>query len=77
MKVRPSIASCRRFPVADRISNMISLGFVTNAGFIERYTEETERYIYPLSEEVNPAMHRELVSLVTSRRAFLNNCTFG
>ncbi|HCM28870.1 MAG: hypothetical protein A2Z99_19075 [Treponema sp. GWB1_62_6] len=63
--------------VADRISNMISLGFVTNAGFIERYTEETERYIYPLSEEVNPAMHRELVSLVTSRRAFLNNCTFG
>ncbi|MDR1636081.1 MAG: hypothetical protein LBR93_01960, partial [Treponema sp.] len=30
--------------VADRISNMISLGFVINTEFIGRYTEETVKY---------------------------------
>jgi hypothetical protein len=33
--------------VADRISNMISLGFVTNAEFVARYADETARYINP------------------------------
>jgi len=33
--------------VADRISNMISLGFVTNIEFISRYTDETVKYIFP------------------------------
>ncbi|MDR0719892.1 MAG: hypothetical protein LBF78_09675 [Treponema sp.] len=57
--------------VADRISNMISLGFVINYNFISRYTEETVQYIYPIAEEVNKAMLQELKSLVESRRKYL------
>jgi GTP pyrophosphokinase len=56
---------------ADRISNMISLGFVTNQAFIERYCDETEYYVFPLALEVNYAMYEELMSLVFARRRFL------
>ena len=62
--------------VADRISNMISLGFVTNEEFISRYTDETERFIFPIAEEVNKDMLDELKSLVVSRRAYLKSCNF-
>jgi (p)ppGpp synthase/HD superfamily hydrolase len=58
--------------VADRISNMISLGFVVNWEFIGRYTEETVRYILPIAEEVDKAMLTELQSLVESRRKYLS-----
>jgi len=54
--------------VADRISNMISLGFVINTEFVHRYTEETERYIFPIAEQVDKAMLSELKTLVESRR---------
>jgi (p)ppGpp synthase/HD superfamily hydrolase len=54
--------------VADRISNMISLGFVINMEFVSRYTDETERYVFPLAEQVDKSMLRELRSLVESRR---------
>ncbi|HPX25371.1 MAG TPA: hypothetical protein PLG87_01085, partial [Treponemataceae bacterium] len=37
---------------ADRISNMISLGFVTKPEFIERYCDETEYFILPIALEV-------------------------
>jgi GTP pyrophosphokinase len=56
---------------ADRISNMISLGFVTNQAFIERYCDETEYYVFPLALEVNYSMYEELMSLVFARRRFL------
>jgi (p)ppGpp synthase/HD superfamily hydrolase len=56
---------------ADRISNMISLGYVNNTEFIARYTDETEKYIYPIAEEVNAEMLSELKSLVDSRRKYL------
>ena len=57
--------------VADRISNMISLGFVVQTEFIRRYTEETARYIFPIAEEVDKAMLSELKSLVDSRRRYV------
>ena len=57
--------------VADRISNMVSLGFVTNMEFVSRYTDETERYIFPIAGEVNEYMLKELGTLVESRRKFL------
>jgi len=63
--------------VADRISNMISLGFVINYNFINRYTEETARYIYPIAEEVDKAMLSELKSLVESRRTYLSTINPG
>ena len=49
---------------ADRISNMISLGFVTSPEFIERYCDETEFYILPIALEVNYNMYQELISLI-------------
>jgi len=58
--------------VADRISNVISLGFVTNSAFICRYTEETAKYVFPIAEEVDKAMLSELESLVESRRKYLS-----
>ncbi|MCL2834010.1 MAG: hypothetical protein FWD78_12630 [Treponema sp.] len=58
--------------VADRISNVISLGFVINTEFINRYTEETVRYIYPIAEEVDKAMLSELQSLIEIRRKYLS-----
>ena len=58
--------------VADRISNMIALGFVVNTEFISRYTEETVRYLFPIAEQVDEAMLSELESLVESRRKYLS-----
>jgi GTP pyrophosphokinase len=56
---------------ADRISNMISLGFVTSPEFIERYCDETEYFVFPIAIDVNYAMYEELLSLVFARRQFL------
>ena len=58
--------------VADRISNMIDLGFVINTEFIQRYTEETVRYIFPIAEQIDKNMLSELKSLVESRRKYLS-----
>ena len=57
---------------ADRISNMIALGFVTNTEFIARYTEETVKYVLPIAEEVDKNMVKELEDLVASRRKYLS-----
>ena len=58
--------------VADRISNMIALGFVINTDFICRYTEETAQYVFPIAEQVDKSMLLELESLVESRRKYLS-----
>jgi (p)ppGpp synthase/HD superfamily hydrolase len=63
----------RILKTADRISNMISLGFVNNLEFVERYIKETEEYILPIAESVNHNMLTELKDLVASRRNYLNN----
>ena len=57
---------------ADRISNMIALGFVVNTDFIHRYTEETVQFIFPIAAEVDKSMLSELKSLVESRRKYLS-----
>ena len=57
---------------ADRISNMISLGYVNNTEFVARYTEETARYVFPIAEDVDKRMLSELESLVESRRKYLS-----
>jgi (p)ppGpp synthase/HD superfamily hydrolase len=61
--------------VADRISNMISLGFVVNTEFISRYTEETVQFVLPIALDVDMAMHGELQSLVESRRNYVSAFT--
>ncbi len=56
---------------ADRISNMISLGYVTDVRFIKRYTDETEALVFPIAESVDERMLEELQELVSSRREYL------
>ncbi|MCL1993202.1 MAG: hypothetical protein FWG66_09670 [Spirochaetes bacterium] len=58
--------------VADRISNMISLGFVNDMDFVKRYTDETENYILPIAREIDKHMVTELLYLIDSRRNFLD-----
>ncbi|HOE08595.1 MAG TPA: hypothetical protein PLU33_08645 [Treponemataceae bacterium] len=58
---------------ADRISNMISLGFVTKPDFIERYCDETEYFILPIALEVDYNMYQELISLIITRKKYLED----
>ena len=57
--------------LADRISNLISLGFVNEREFIERYLQETRSYILPYAAAVSADMHRELSDLVEDREQAL------
>jgi len=68
-----SSSSAKILKVADRISNMISLGFVNNLPFVERYINETEKYILPLAANIDHNMNRELTDLVSSRRKYLED----
>lgn len=61
---------------ADRISNMISLGFVTDSKFIERYCNETEFYILPIAIEVDYNMYQELINLIMTRRQYLEQTNY-
>ena len=58
---------------ADRISNMISLGYVTDPKFIERYCDETEFYLLPMALEVDFNMYQELINLIMTRRRYLED----
>lgn len=57
----------KKLKLADRISNLITLGFVTDRAFVERYTNETRDCILPHSEAIDVNMHRELSDLVKNR----------
>ncbi len=61
----------RILKVADRISNVVSLGFVTDALFVERYIKETEAYVLPIAHEVDERMAMELADLLSTR----SSCT--
>lgn len=56
---------------ADRISNLIALGFTSDAAFIERYIKETEKFVIPMAESVAPNMATELRDLLESRKNIL------
>ena len=58
---------------ADRISNMISLGWVNDPKFINRYCDETEFFVFPIELEVDYNMYQELISLVMTRRKYLED----
>jgi GTP pyrophosphokinase len=57
--------------LADRISNITSLGFVHDAAFVKKYLQETRAYILPHAEKVNRDMFRELSDLVENREQML------
>jgi GTP pyrophosphokinase len=52
---------------------MISLGFVNNLEFVERYINETEKYVLPIASSVSHYMVNELVDLIHSRRKYLED----
>ena len=58
---------------ADRISNMISLGYVTDPHFIERYCDETEFFLLPMALEIDFNMYHELINLIMTRRRYLED----
>ena len=58
---------------ADRISNMISLGYVTDPHFIERYCDETEFFLLPMALEIDFNMYHELINLIVTRRRYLED----
>ena len=61
---------------ADRISNMISLGFVTDEKFIARYCDETEFFVFPIALDVDYNMYQELINLVMIRRRYLEDTDY-
>jgi (p)ppGpp synthase/HD superfamily hydrolase len=58
--------------VADRLSNMIGLGLVTDLSFIKRYILETALYVHPIADEIDQNMARELRDLISSRMDLLS-----
>jgi GTP pyrophosphokinase len=61
--------------LADRISNMTSLGFVHEEAFVKRYLNETRNYVLPFAQSINADMFRELSDLVADREQKLK-CRF-
>ncbi len=53
--------------LADRISNLISLGYVHDRTFVNKILSETRDYILPHSRAINADMDQELKDLVFSR----------
>jgi (p)ppGpp synthase/HD superfamily hydrolase len=64
-------AKARVLKSADRISNMISLGYVTDVAFVRRYTDETEQQVFPIAASADARMLDELKELVATRREYL------
>ncbi len=56
---------------ADRISNLIELGFVTDAEFIDRTCSDSETFILPMALQVDYSMFLEILSLIESRQHYL------
>lgn len=61
----------KRLKLADRISNLITLGFVNDLTFVERYLQETRVQLLPHAAAINADMHRELRDLISSREYWL------
>jgi len=69
--IREGSPRAKILKLADRISNIFTLGFVHDPKFIKRYLQETRDYILPHTEKVSPDMFRELSDLVDDRERML------
>lgn len=58
--------------LADRISNLISLGWVHDREFVERILEETREHILPYAHAINADMDIELRDLISLRERSLS-----
>jgi len=75
--MREGSSRARILKLADRISNLVALGFVTELGFVQKYLRETRTCILPYAENVNVNMYRELSDLVSSREYWLSRMSGG
>jgi GTP pyrophosphokinase len=57
--------------LADRISNLISLGWVHDRVFVDRILAETREHILPYAHAINGDMDRELRDLISLREGGL------
>jgi (p)ppGpp synthase/HD superfamily hydrolase len=64
-------ARAKVLKLADRISNLISLGWVHDRTFVDRILDETREYILPHAHAINADMERELRDLIASRERML------
>jgi (p)ppGpp synthase/HD superfamily hydrolase len=53
--------------LADRISNITSLGFVHDVAFVKKYLRETRAYVLPHAKAINADMFLELTHLIENR----------
>ncbi len=60
-------AKAKILKLADRISNLVSLGFVHEEDFVVRYLAETRKCVLPYAPQINADMFRELSDLVADR----------
>jgi len=61
----------KKLKLADRISNLTSLGYLNDVAFVKRYLAETRACILPYAEDIEPNMFRELSDLVERGEAWL------
>ncbi len=57
----------KKLKLADRISNLISLGFVHDQEFVTDVLAETRKYILPFAAGIDENMFKELSDLVADR----------
>ena len=57
--------------LADRISNLTTLGYLNDIAFVKRYLAETRTCILPYAGDINPNMFRELSDLVDTGERWL------
>jgi GTP pyrophosphokinase len=69
--MREGSGRAKLLKLADRISNLTALGFVTDVAFVRKYLRETRACILPYAEQVDANMYRELSDLVASREQWL------
>lgn len=53
--------------LADRISNLIALGFVHDEAFIRKFINETKEFVLPYASRICPDMFREINDLIEDR----------
>jgi (p)ppGpp synthase/HD superfamily hydrolase len=69
--LQKSSSRARVLKLADRISNIVALGFVHDVAFVKRYLRETKDHVLPYAEKINSDMFRELSDLVANREQTL------
>jgi len=61
----------KKLKLADRISNLTSLGYLNDVAFVKRYLAETRACILPFAADIDPNMYRELSDLVERGEGWL------